>query len=206
MASIDHSRRNGSSGTRVGATGGLAITGAGVMPSRRLERSFAVVQVADLEGVTVMLDNQPMGRTAAKGRVLVDSLRPYDRNAISIDPADVPLDATLDTDSVPVTPAYRSGGLLEFPVKRARAATMRLVQQDGRPVPAGAEVTLAGQSFPVALDGLLYVADAGERSTATARWRGGQCSFLIERPASADPVPDLGAIPCRAGTPVTGAP
>ena len=48
IASIDYSRRNGDSGVRVGATGGLAITSAGVMPSRQLNESFAVVQIAGL--------------------------------------------------------------------------------------------------------------------------------------------------------------
>jgi len=37
---------------------------------------------------------------------------------ISIDPTRA-TDAKLDTDSMTVTPAYRSGGLVQFPVKRA---------------------------------------------------------------------------------------
>ena len=50
LATLDYSRRGDSSGVRAGATGGVAITGAGVMPARRLEQSFAVVQVADYAG------------------------------------------------------------------------------------------------------------------------------------------------------------
>ena len=50
LATLDYSRRGDSSGVRAGAAGGVAITGAGVMPARRLEQSFAVVQVADYAG------------------------------------------------------------------------------------------------------------------------------------------------------------
>ena len=48
-------------------SGGLAITGAGVMPSRRLDQSFAVVEVADFPDMTVFVENQPVGRTDKQG-------------------------------------------------------------------------------------------------------------------------------------------
>ena len=51
------------------------------MPARRLDQSFAVVEVADFPGMTVYVENQPVGRTDSKGRVLLDSLRAYERNA-----------------------------------------------------------------------------------------------------------------------------
>ena len=137
IASVDYSRRNGDSGVRVGATGGLAITGAGLMPARQLNESFAVVQVADYPGLTVYADNQPVGRTDKQGRVLIEALRPYQRNEISVDPTQVPMDGSLSQSVIGVTPAYRSGALVRFPVERAMAATMRVVQANGEPVPAG---------------------------------------------------------------------
>ncbi len=197
VASADYARRDGTDGLRIGAVGGIAVTAAGVMPSRRLDRSFAVVKVADVEGVPVMVDNQLVGHTDAKGRVLVSELRPYDRNQVSIDATAVPLDAAVATDSINVTPAYRSGGLVEFPVKRTLAATLRLVQPNGQAVPAGARVTLDGESFPVALNGLLYFTSGGGRSTGSARWPAGACSFAVDRLPSDDPVPDLGYVTCR---------
>ena len=67
------------------------------MPARRLEQSFAVVQVADYADLTVFMDNQPVGRTDQKGRVLVAALRPYERNEISVDPTEVPMDGDVST-------------------------------------------------------------------------------------------------------------
>jgi outer membrane usher protein len=195
--SLDYAYRNGESGMRVGATGGVAMTAAGVIPSRPLQQSFAVVQVADYEGLTVFLDNHPIGRTDEHGRVLVDSLRPYQRNEISLDPRQVPMDGSLSQAAIGVTPAYRSGALVRFPVERAMAATMRLVQRDGSVVPPGAQATLGSTRFPVALDGLLYVEGLGETARIRVSWVDGECALEARRPTGSDPVPDLGTVTCE---------
>ena len=129
LASVQYARRNDTDGWRADVSGGLAITAAGVMPARRLDRSFAVVKVADFENLTVFVENQPIGRTDGRGRILLDGLRPYERNEISIDPKQLPMDAALAMPVMQVTPAYRSGALVEFPVTRASPATLRLVQR-----------------------------------------------------------------------------
>jgi outer membrane usher protein len=195
--SIDYSRRNDDSGMRIGATGGLAITSAGVMPARLLNQSFAVVQVADYPGLTVYADNQPIGKTDDRGRVLIDALRPYERNEISVNPTEVPMDGSLSQSVIGVVPAYRSGALVRFPVERALAATMRIVQANGEPVPAGASAQLGEAAYPVAMDGLLYVEGLRDSSRISVTWTGGQCSFEARRPAGNDPVPDLGNVPCK---------
>jgi outer membrane usher protein len=198
-ADVQYARQDDVDGWRAGAAGGLAITGAGVMPSRRLDQSFAVVTVADYPDITVYVENQPVGRTDGKGRVLLDSLRAYERNAVSIDPKELPLDASLANPKTSVTPAYRSGPVVHFPVLRARAATLRLVLADGGVVPAGAQVTTTHEQAPVAYDGLVYLTSAEGRQQATARWQDQQCRFEFERPEGADPQPDLGDVSCRLG-------
>ena len=96
-----------------------------------------------------------MGRTDRRGRVLLDSLQPYETNTVSVDPLELPFDASLATTAMTVTPAYRSGPVVQFPVTRASAATLRLVQPDGTPVPAGARVTTVREQVPVARNGLV---------------------------------------------------
>jgi outer membrane usher protein len=195
-ATVDYASRNGATGVRVGATGAIALTSAGAMTARRLDQSFAVVQVADYSGLTVYVDNQPVGRTDADGRVLVDSLRAYERNEISVDPTEVPLDGSLAMASIDVTPAYRSGAVVQFPVSRAHAATMRLAQPDGTPVPAGATATVGDRQFPVALDGLLYAEGLAGAMRVTVRWLDGECAVVARRPAGNDALPDLGTLRC----------
>jgi outer membrane usher protein len=197
-ASVQYARRNDTDGWRADVSGGLAITGAGVMPARRLDRSFAVVKVADYENLTVYVENQPIGRTDNQGRILLDGLRPYERNEISIDPKQLPLDASLAMPVLEITPAYRSGALVEFPVTRARPATLRLVRADGTAVPAGASVHTQQETAPVGLEGLVYLSEAAGTQQAVAEWVGGhRCEFTFARPAGTDPVPDLGTIACR---------
>jgi outer membrane usher protein len=195
--SAEYARRSGGAAVRVGATGAVALTSVGAMTTRRLDQSFAVVQVADYADLTVYLDNQPVGRTDASGRVLVAPLRPYERNQVSIDPVQVPLDGAIEAPAIEVTPGFRSGAVVRFPVTRADAATLRLVLDDGSPVPAGAQATLGVSSFPVALDGLLYVQGLREPTRLQVRWQGGECAVTVRRPTGSDPVPDLGTLQCR---------
>ena len=179
LVGVHYARRNGADGWRANATGGLAITSAGVMPARRLDQSFAVVEVADYPDMTVYVENQPVGRTDSKGRVLLDSLRAYERNGISIDPTELPLDASLATPAMTVTPAYRSGPVVRFPVVRASAATLRLLQDDGSPVPAGASVMTRNEQVPVALDGFVYLTAGGGSPHRDCGMAGHRCMLPI---------------------------
>jgi outer membrane usher protein len=200
-AGVEYSRRSDTDGWRATALGGLTITSAGVLPTRWLDQSFAVVQVADYPDLTVYVENQPIGRTDRKGRVLLDRLRPYDTNKVSLDPAELPLDAFLSSPTAQLTPAYRSGAVVRFPITRASAATMRLVQDNGEPVPAGARVHAPGGDATVALDGLTFLTDAAGYNEASASWPGHRCRFSFQRPQDGDPMPDLGEIQCRATDP-----
>ena len=201
QAGVEYSRRGQTEGWRATALGGLTLTAAGVLPARWLEQSFAVVQVADFPDLTVYVENQAVGRTDQKGRVLLDGLRPYDSNQVSLDPNELPLDASLANTRVMLTPAWRSGTVVEFPIIRATAVTMRLVQEDGAPVPAGARVHASGGDTTVALNGLVYLTDARGYDAATASWPGHRCHFSFQRPDNGDPAPDLGQIACRGVTP-----
>jgi outer membrane usher protein len=109
------------------------------------------------------------------------------------------MDATLAKASMTVTPAYRSGSVVKFPVSRANAVTLRLVQPNGRPVPAGAEVSIGDDRFPVGLKGAVFLTGVSRKVAASASWVGGQCTFEISRPAGNDPQPDLGEISCQPG-------
>ena len=134
-------------------------------------RSFAVVKVADYPGLTVMLDHQPIRTTDEHGRVLIDRVRAYELNQVSLDPREIPFDAELQTATMTVTPAWRSGPVVAFPIERVRAATLRLVLEDGRRGAAGSARADRGAVVSVALDGFTYVSGlgrAGHRARAVA--------------------------------------
>jgi outer membrane usher protein len=108
------------------------------------------------------------------------------------------MDASLQRDSMNFTPAWRTGAVVRFPIQHANAATLRLVQADGKPVPAGAEVRIGDRSFPVAIDGKLYLTGLSENGQVEASWRDRSCRAELARPVSAEPIPDLGTITCMA--------
>lgn len=197
-AIFDAVSNRGETAERVSVSAGLAFLN-GFHASRRISDSFAVVSLPDLPNVRVYADNQPAGSTNAAGTVLLPRLRAYERNVISIEPMDLPFDTRVDALAIDAVPAYRSGMLLPFPISRERGATVTLRLDDGRPMPAGATVTIEGQAqpFPVGHGGVVYMTGLAQSNRLRATWRGQSCRLTIPYPASRqDPLPDLGEFRC----------
>ena len=117
-------RRGGDVEARAGAAGGLAWVDGSLFASRRIDGGIAVVDVGGYEGVRVMQDNQAVARTDARGRAFVGGLRGYQPNRVSIDAADLPMDAELEALEIQLTPAARSAARIDFPVRRGRSAVL----------------------------------------------------------------------------------
>jgi len=162
---------------------------------RTVTDSFAMVDTEGIPDLTVYFDNQPVARTDDSGHALVPNLRSYQVNQLSIDPLQLPLDATLSDAQVQIVPPYRSGTLVRFPVKRVRSAVFKLRRSDGSAVHSGSVVRFQGAEFPVGLDGFTYVSDYDHGTTGKAQWNGGQCTFRVP-PPSGEAQEDLGVIDC----------
>jgi len=190
---------DGSAVYRIGAAGGLGATGGKAFLSRSITESFAVVHVADYADVRVLQDNQVVARTDAKGFAVLPRLRAYDRNPISIDQADLPFDAKIDALRLEAVPYFRSGVVVDFPVRRVRAAVLHIMLDDGGDLPSGALARVEGtaEAFPVALRGQLYIEGLAERSTIAVTWKEQTCRIAVALPKTADPLPDLGTFVCK---------
>ena len=196
---LDASRFQGSFASRLSVAGGIGYVGGHPFLSRQITDSFGVVRVADYAGVGVLQDNQPVGRTDADGYAVLPQLRAYDVNRVSIEEHDLPMDAQVDKLKIEAVPYYRSGLLLDFPVRRSHGATLRIRLDDGAPMPSGAIVQVAGrdEDFPVALDGEAYVTGLEEHNHLRATWKGRSCEFDAEFPRTSDPLPSLGTFTCH---------
>jgi outer membrane usher protein len=185
--------------TRLTASGGIGTIGGHAFLSRGITDSFAVVRVADFPGVRILQDNQPAARTDAGGYAVLPRLRAYDRNPITLDQTDLPFDARISALALQAVPYFRSGVLIDFPVRRVRAATFRVLLEDGSELPSGALARIDGQSeqFPVALRGEAYIEGLEARSRVIITWRGQRCELDVSYPAGADPLPDLGSFLCK---------
>jgi len=200
---VDAERMLGETQESASATGGLAVFGDQLFPTRSIDGSFAVVNVGDEPGVRVYDDNQIVGRTNAEGQVLVPNLRPYEDNQIGIEQADLPLDAQISTVTQNAVPYFRSGTLVKFAVLHPHGALITLVLESGAVLPAGAVVRVAGrdQEYPSALHGEVYVTDFSAPAVLHASWPGGTCEAAVPKDVhirSDDPLPRLGPYTCKA--------
>jgi outer membrane usher protein len=196
---VNAARFQGATSGQVNILGGIGIVGDHPFLSRQITDSFGVVRVADYPNVTVLQDNQPVGRTDADGYAVLPNLRAYDINRVSIDQQDLPLDAQVDRLKIESVPYYRSGLLFDFPVRRSHGATLHIRLDDGGPMPSGGIVQVVGrdEDFPVALNGEAYLTGLEQQNRLRATWKGHSCDFEAPFPPSVEPLPDLGTFVCH---------
>jgi outer membrane usher protein len=187
----------GATATRLNATGGIAVMGGNAFMSRRIEQSFAVVRIPDYPGIHVLADNQPAGVTNADGNALIPRLRAYDRNVISIDQRDLPLDAEIGTLKLEVVPFYRSGISVPFPIRRARAATLTLKLENGNYVPVGALINYNNHIVTVGYEGQAYITGLNPANHLRVTWHNQHCELDVAYSVTDDPLPDLGVFICK---------
>lgn len=184
---------------RLGASGGMAVAASRVFFTRRLDESFAVVELKGYPGVGVGLGSTPTVTTDASGIAFVPYLSPYQSNQVRLSASDLPISAELDSIEQLVVPSWRSAVKVEFPVRSGRAALVKIHQENGEPVPAGAAVQVQGEKEPVYVGrrGEAFVTGLQPTNELVVRWREGSCGFQLTLPAANDEVLRLGPVTCR---------
>ncbi|GAB3630569.1 fimbria/pilus outer membrane usher protein [Pandoraea terrae] len=193
----------GQSAARAGVSGGATVMGGSAFLSRHIDGSFGLVQLPNLPNVRIYADNQLVGRTDADGNALIPRLRPYEDNPIRIEERDLPWDTAIDSLSANAVPYYRSGIVIRPPVRQSYGAMMRIVTPDGKPLPPGAQVHIAGQTvaFPVALEGALFLTGLDSTNRLYAEWDKHSCQAALNLTKSADALPHLGDVICLEAQP-----
>jgi outer membrane usher protein len=146
----------------------------------------------------VYAENQFVARTDSRGLAMIPRLLPYQANSVSIEQADLPLDARVDTLRLQVTPYLRSGALADFPVAPSRGGTVTIRLADGAYVPPGAVVRIVGRAeeYPVAYRGEAYLTGLAETNDLLVSWNGQECRLRVGWPKDAGPLPNLGTFVC----------
>ncbi len=191
---------NGGTPVRVGVAGGVGLVGGHPFLSRAITDSFGVVRVADYPDVSVLQDNQVVGKTDANGYAVLPRMRAYDKNIVSVDQNDLPLDAAIGRLKLVATPYFRSGVLIDFPVKRERGGTLRVVLEDGSDLPSGALSSIEGkdEEFPVALRGEAYLTGFEATNRIRFTWKGQGCTIDVPYPTTTtESLPHLGTFVCK---------
>jgi outer membrane usher protein len=170
--------------------------------SRRVDDSFALVEVPGYSDIGVGFQGSMLARTDKDGMALVPRLLPYQANRIRLDPSELPISAELDTIEKIVVPAARSGVSIRFPVRTGRGALVRIVMAGGEPAPAGARIELAGddKEFFVARRGEAFVTGLQAKNSLRMRWRDSSCGLSFELPPGGiDEIARVGPLVCAPG-------
>jgi outer membrane usher protein len=193
-------RMEGQNSERLEAEGSASWIDGTLFLSNPINDSFAVVDTNGIANVRVMSENRLVGRTDHAGRLLAPDLRAFDINRLSIEPTDIPADATLDDAERDVRPQDRAGVVVKFPIRVSHGALVRLFDEDGIAEPVGSTATLkaTGASAPVGYDGEVYVQDLDlKNELAVVRPDGRRCEAAFDyRPRSGD-IPTIGHLVCR---------
>ena len=200
--SLGASQTNGQAAFHGSANGGIAFLGGSAFLSRRITDSFAVVKVPGYSGVGIYADNQLVARTDTNGSALLPRLRPYQKNTVRIEQADLPMDAQIDAVQLDAVPYFRSGLLLKFPVKRSRGALLTVVLENGEPLPAGSLAQIIrdnveqNEVFPAGMGGELYLTGLAASNRLRVTLLEQSCEFMLPFPESTEPLPYLGTYTC----------
>jgi outer membrane usher protein len=158
--------------------GSIAVAGGGVFFGNRIDDAFAVVN-AGAPNVSVQYENRPIGVTNGAGLLLVPYLNSYQKNKISIDPKNLPVDADIPKTREIVVPADRNGVVVKFGVSDTpNAALIIFVEANGQPIKVGSQVRLEGaeQAFVIGYDGQAFVRGLGVHNGAMIDLpEGGSC-------------------------------
>lgn len=185
-------------------SGGLVYIDGELFPTRALDQSYLLAEVPGVAGATVDLYNNPVGKTDARGQMLVPNLLPYYGNQVSIEPNTIPINYDIGSTRFDVAPPYRGGAIVTFPIERIQAVEGRV-----RVMAAGRAVALAGDLLTITADGRDYTSPLGSdggfyfenlpagRHKAHILYAGGTCDFAVTVPKSSNTVIQIGRLTCN---------
>ncbi len=190
---------HGGENVRVGMSGAVVRMNEHWFPTRRISGSYGLVSLPGIQNARIYVDNQFSTRTDSEGYALLPRLRPYVLNHVSVEQLDLPLDSRIDQLTVRPVPAWRSGVMVNFAIKKASAATLRIVDVKGNEIPAGAILKLQGSAeiFAVGREGVAYVEGISKENFLELQWSGQHCTVYVPYSPAEDIVPYLGEFICR---------
>lgn len=168
--------------------GSVLFVGNRVGFARPVGDSFALVKVGNLEGVKVFQYAQEMGSTNSRGELFIPEMASFNDNLVSIKAGNIPLNYALKNIDLTISPPYRSGSCVIFPVKKLQPVTGILKTiNDGKVKPLEfAELTIDTDSgkvvIPSGLGGEFYWEEGAGTSSPQNVLNG--CSAITESDAS----------------------
>jgi len=192
-------RTAGQTSARLETQAAVSFVDHSLFLSNTIYDSFAIVDTGPMRHVHVLQENRDVGKTGASGRLLVPDMRAFDLNRITIEPTDIPPDVTIHNATREVRPQDRSGVIVKFPIKFSHGALLRLVDEEGAPVPVGSSATLhaIGVAVPIGYDGETYLEDlAPQNELSVERADGRHCTASFAYHPVPGDIPLIGPLRC----------
>lgn len=179
-------------------SGSLVAMDGALVAARQVGRGFALVSTG-APGLPVLQDNRLIGRTDARGRLLVPDLMPYAANRIAIDPSSLPSDVRVASSSQDVVPRQYAGVVARFPLERYAAATLMVVTPGGQPPEVGTPARLEGapSGVVVGYDGVLFVEGLREQNRVLVGLGDEACEVRFAYKPVAGELPTIGPLVCQ---------
>ncbi|NGM88223.1 fimbrial biogenesis outer membrane usher protein [Parapusillimonas sp. SGNA-6] len=181
-----------------GVTGSLVTMGGSVFAGRRIHDGFAVVSTG-VPNIPVKLHNNLVGRTDEDGLLMIAPLNAYQKNLVSIDPMELPVNVKIDRVAVDVATRERAGTLVPFVITPVRAASLILHDANGALIPLGASVALndSGVTTFVGYDGMVYLEGLEPLNTVHVTHGAMTCSARFNYEDPGDAVSQIGPLRCE---------
>jgi outer membrane usher protein len=198
--SADVSQLDNRTAGRLRATGSAGTAGGMLFASRLSTDAFALVTVENSPGVMIYRENQPWTETNASGRAIVPGLRAYGSNLLSIDPADLPIEATLRRDSMLVVPRYKTVADVRFDLSYDLVVNATVRLPDGELLPPGLDIVGSGRADPLisGFGGAVSIAGPRSGEVFEVQGRNWRCRFTLGEIDLRHRLPSLGPYTCDA--------
>ncbi len=188
---------------RGGIVGSIVYIDKSIHAARPVGSGYALVRTPNLTGVRVLHNRMKVGTTDWRGALIVPQLFPYNASYVSVDPDDIPLNRVLDRDGQYVKVPFGGATTLKFAEKILIVVRGRLVLESGKPVPAGGDAQVAGDSgisSPVGNDGYFEFIDLVPGSyQLEVQYPEGRCTAHIQVKANESEA-ELGEVRCAPGS------
>jgi outer membrane usher protein len=155
--------------------------------SRPVSDSFSIVMADTVSGATVINNGQAIGNTDSSGTIVVPTLTSYNRNQITLDTKNIPIDYSISDLNKTISPSLWSGSCVFFDARKVRALTGTLYLQRGdKKVPLEyidimMKIGEKEVSFPTGKGGEFYLDNSLPEDTKAGMIDNLSCREIAER-------------------------
>lgn len=179
------------------ARGSLVLLGGQLLASRPVGPSFALVDLGEGAGASILEDRRPVGSVGDKGTLFIPYVSSLSQKRISINPAS--LRPGMVAERLQETISFAPGGTtVRLPIRRMLQARLVLHDENDVPWPVGSELLDASGTAVgvVGKAGLAYVVDVTLGGRLRAAVGGRHCTFQLPAESNGEGVLDLGTVRC----------